>query len=83
MRGIFTKYFDGRYYTTFRRRVLDQVKGFDHVSGGKGRGKGQPSSGILSESVQLVSECMHVILDTILSNYQTGQQTKRSYQFVL
>ena len=46
MRGICKKYFDGHYYTTFRRRVLDQVKGFDHVSGGKGRGKEQPSPGI-------------------------------------
>ena len=45
MRVICQKYWKGRYYSTFRRRVRDKVKGFRVASGGKGKGKGQPSSG--------------------------------------
>ena len=45
MRGICEKYWQGKYYSTFWRRVRDEVKGFGVASGGKGRGKGQPSTG--------------------------------------
>ena len=48
MRGICKKYWDGRYYATFRRRVLDEVKGCGVASGGKGRGKGMASTGKLN-----------------------------------
>ena len=42
------KYWKGHYYATFRRRVRDEVKGFGVASGGKGRGKGEPSAGKLN-----------------------------------
>ena len=45
MRAICKKYWKRLYYSTFRRRVRDEVKGFSVASGGKGRGKGQLSTG--------------------------------------
>ena len=45
IRGICRKYWDGKYYATFRRRVRSEVRGFEHASGGKGRAKGQQAKG--------------------------------------
>ena len=44
----------GRENITFRRRVRDEVKGFQVASGGKGRGKGQPSTGKLNHFVHVI-----------------------------
>ena len=41
MQGICERYWKGKYNSTFRRRVRDEVKGFQVASGGKGRCKGQ------------------------------------------
>ena len=38
----------------FRRRVRDEVKGFQVASGGKGRGKGQPSTGKPNHFVHVI-----------------------------
>ena len=54
MRAICKKYWKGRYYSTFRRRVRDEVKGFGVASGGKGRGKGQLSTGKLNHFVHVI-----------------------------
>ena len=35
MRVICKKYWKGRYYSTFRRRVRDEVKGFGVASGAR------------------------------------------------
>ena len=54
MRAICKKYWKGRYHSTFRRRVRDEVKGFGVASGGKGRGKGQLSTGKLNHFVHVI-----------------------------
>ena len=54
MQGICEKYWKGKYYSTFRRRVRDEVKGFQVASGGKGRGKGQPSTGKPNHFVHVI-----------------------------
>ena len=40
MRAICKKYWKGRYYSTFRRRVRDEVKVFGVASGGQGQRQG-------------------------------------------
>ena len=47
-------YWKGKYYSTFWRRVRDEVKGFQVASGGKGRGKGQPSTGKPNHFVHVI-----------------------------
>ena len=54
MQGICEKYWKGKYYSTFWRRVRDEVKGFQVASGGKGRGKGQPSTGKPNHFVHVI-----------------------------
>ena len=49
MHAMGTKYFKGKYYSTFRRQVLDEVKGCRHASGGKGHGKGKASTGKVNQ----------------------------------
>ena len=54
MQGICDKYWKGKYYSTFCRRVRDEVKGFQVASGGKGRCKGQPSTGKPNHFVNVI-----------------------------
>ena len=54
MRVICKKYWKERNYSTFRRRVRVEVKGFGVASGGKGRGKGQLSTGKLNHFVHVI-----------------------------
>ena len=54
MWAICNKYLKGKYYSTIRRRVRDEVKGFGVASGGKGRGKGQPSAGKPNHFVHVI-----------------------------
>ena len=54
MWAICNKYLKGKYYSTIRRRVRDEVKGFGIASGGKERGKGQPSAGKPNHFVHVI-----------------------------
>ena len=43
------KHFKGKYYSTCRRQVVDEIKGCRHASGQKGHGKGEASTGKVNQ----------------------------------